>query len=185
MLAQILSAELYCQKSTRFLNSMKWHCVQWDVTHAFYSSMCALWVLMGLQIIWIVDFFVIHNFSNNTNLSRISKFYYVAVLYPAHLVFFQITPRTCPLLPLWPYHPLCALDNLLCHAALSFCFTMLFMLCASAKRHHIINPLCGHAILMSPFFLLLLFSSTTYWFGYCCRDAALAPTFWCFCCIYL
>ena len=45
---------------------------------------------MGLQFIWIVDFFVIHNFSNNTNLSRISKFYYVAVLYPAHLVFFKL-----------------------------------------------------------------------------------------------
>ena len=151
-------------------------------------SMCALGVLMGLQIIWIVDFFVIHNFSNNTNLSRISKFYYVAVLYPAHLVFFKLHHGQhvpCCLYDHTTHSVLYSLHSFSCHAALSFCFTMLFMLCASAKRHHIINPLCGHAILMSPFFLLLLFSSTTYWFGYCCRDAALAPTFWCFCCIYL
>jgi len=93
-------------------------------------SMCALGVLMGLQIIWIFVFFVIHNFSNNTNLRR-NPIFIMLLCYTLHTWCFSnyttdmspvasmtIPPTLCPRQLIVP----CCTLLLLHHAVYAMCF---------------------------------------------------------------
>jgi len=106
-------------------------------------SMCALGVLMGLQIIWIFLFFVIHNFSNNTNLRR-NPIFIMLLCYTLHTWCFSnyTTDNMSPVASMTIPPTLCSTVYTASHAMLHSPFSSPCCLC------YVLLPfLCHHSFL--------------------------------------